>query len=272
MDLVPKDKTTQIGLLLGSALLGILILKNFEKQLPKNITNALVALVIVGTLYLGLVLHNQSQEGFYQGTTESVATESVTTESLSMDDMMPSLPPTLPPSLPPVMPSLPPVMPTPPPVMPTPPPVMPSESTMMPSESTMMPSESTMMPSGSNPEAEPYNPEYSDYASIEGNVPEVPSSECYPKDILSPEELLPKDAQSQFAENTPSSQGALEDQNYLNAGFHIGVNTVGQSLRNANRQIRSEPPNPQVKVSPWLQSTIEPDINRRSLEINSDQV
>jgi len=48
-----------------------------------------------------------------------------------------------------------------------------------------------------------------------------------------------------------------------------GVNTVGQSLQNANRQLRSEPPNPQVKVSPWLQSTIEPDTDRKSLEIGN---
>ena len=27
------------------------------------------------------------------------------------------------------------------------------------------------------------------------------------------------------------------------------------------------PPNPQVKVSPWLQSTIEPDTNRKPMEI-----
>jgi hypothetical protein len=48
---------------------------------------------------------------------------------------------------------------------------------------------------------------------------------------------------------------------------HIGVNTVGQTLRNANRQLRSEPPNPQVKVSPFLQTTIGPDTNRKPLEI-----
>ena len=43
---------------------------------------------------------------------------------------------------------------------------------------------------------------------------------------------------------------------------------VNQSLRNANLNLRSEPPNPQVKVSPWLQTTIEPDLNRRPLESN----
>lgn len=93
-------------------------------------------------------------------------------------------------------------------------------------------------------------------------------SECYPKDVLASADLLPRDANSLWAQVNPSGQGSLADQNFLTAGFHIGINTVGQTLRNANRQLRSEPLNPQVKVSPWLQTTIEPDINRRPLEIS----
>ncbi len=92
-------------------------------------------------------------------------------------------------------------------------------------------------------------------------------SECYPKDVLSSADLLPRDANSLYAQVNPSTQGSLQDQNFLTAGFHIGINTVGQTLRNANRQLRSEPPNPQVKVSPWNQTTIEADINRLPLEI-----
>lgn len=94
-------------------------------------------------------------------------------------------------------------------------------------------------------------------------------NECYPKDTLSPQDLLPQDANSTWAQTVPAGQGSLGDQNFLNAGFHVGINTVGQSLRNANRQLRSEPPNPQMKVSPWLQSTIEPDVNRRAMEIGA---
>jgi len=94
-------------------------------------------------------------------------------------------------------------------------------------------------------------------------------SECFPKDVLSSGDLLPNDANSLWAQVSPSGQGSLADQNFLTSGFHIGINTVGQSLRNANRQLRSEPTNPQVKVSPWMQTTIDPDINRRPLEINS---
>ena len=94
-------------------------------------------------------------------------------------------------------------------------------------------------------------------------------SECYPKDVLSSLELLPGDPNTIWAQVSPSGQGSLADQNFLTSGFHIGINTVGQSLRNANRQLRSEPLCSQQKVSPWLQTTIEPDINRRSLEIGS---
>ena len=108
-----------------------------------------------------------------------------------------------------------------------------------------------------------------DYEDVSGELKsrnQLPN-DCYPKDVISPQELLPKDVESVWAQSVPSGQGSLSDKNFLNAGFHVGVNTVGQSLRNANRQLRSEPANPQVKVSPWLQSTIEPDTNRRPLEI-----
>ena len=94
-------------------------------------------------------------------------------------------------------------------------------------------------------------------------------TECYPKDVLSSGDLLPNDANSKWAQVNPNGQGALGDKNFLNAGYHVGVNTVGQSLRNANRQLRSDPPNPQVKVSPWMQTTIEPDVNRKPMEIGA---
>jgi hypothetical protein len=92
-------------------------------------------------------------------------------------------------------------------------------------------------------------------------------SECYPKDVLSSVDLLPSDANSHYAMVNPNGQGALSDQNFLTAGYHIGINTVGQTLRNANRQLRSDPPCPQVAVSPWNNTTIEYDGNRRPLEI-----
>lgn len=110
------------------------------------------------------------------------------------------------------------------------------------------------------------------YQSLDASASENQHpKDCFPKDQLTPGELLPGDANSRWAQSVPAGQGELGDQNFLTAGHHIGVNTVGQTLRNANRQLRSEPPNPQVKVSPWLQSTIEADTNRKPLEIGGCQ-
>jgi len=91
---------------------------------------------------------------------------------------------------------------------------------------------------------------------------------CYPRDQLTPAELLPKDQNSVWSQQNPMGAGSLKGKNFLSAGALIGINTVGQSMRNANYQLRSEPPNPQVAVSVFNQSTIEPDTNRRALEIS----
>jgi hypothetical protein len=90
---------------------------------------------------------------------------------------------------------------------------------------------------------------------------------CYPRDQLTPGELLPKDPNSVWAQQNPMGTGSLKGKNFLSAGALIGVNTVGQSLRNANYQLRSEPANPQVPVSVFNVSTIEPDTNRRDFEV-----
>jgi hypothetical protein len=93
---------------------------------------------------------------------------------------------------------------------------------------------------------------------------------CFPRDRLTADDLLPKDAaDSKWAQINPSGSGNVSDQNYLTAGYHVGVNTVGQSLRNANLQLRSEIPNPQNAVGPWMISTIEPDLRQNTLEIGS---
>jgi hypothetical protein len=94
-------------------------------------------------------------------------------------------------------------------------------------------------------------------------------SPCQPRDSLSPEELLPQDYSSTWAKCNPTGAGNLDGKNFLDSGWHVGINTVGQTLRNPNLGLRSEPANPMVSVSPWLQSTIEPDTNRRYFEVGS---
>lgn len=93
---------------------------------------------------------------------------------------------------------------------------------------------------------------------------------CFPRDKLTADDLLPKDAaNSKWAEVNPAGQGDVSNVNFLTAGYHIGINTVGQTLRNPNYQLRSEPPNPRSQVSPWNQSTIEFDNARRFFEVGT---
>jgi hypothetical protein len=107
-----------------------------------------------------------------------------------------------------------------------------------------------------------------DYLGMDKNMLEKRKNSKYPKaEQLGADDLLPTDDSSLWAQVNPSGEGSLKDRNFLQSGYHIGINTVGQTLRNANQQLRSEPPNPQVKVSPWLQTTIEPDLGRKPMEI-----
>jgi hypothetical protein len=112
------------------------------------------------------------------------------------------------------------------------------------------------------------NEVYSSANGIQTSMPGAPST-CSTANIQNPSELLPKDKNSQWAQLNPSGKGELANVNLLRAGYHIGIDTIGQSLRNANLQIRSEPPNPQLYVGPWNQSTIEPDFMRPPLEIGA---
>ena len=107
------------------------------------------------------------------------------------------------------------------------------------------------------------------YSLLSGTNEVAPPSTSLNRDKLTATDLLPTDAASKWAQINPSSSGELTDQNFLTAGYHIGINTVGQSMRNANLQLRSEIPNPQVAVSPWLISTIEPDTRPVTFEIGS---
>ena len=84
-----------------------------------------------------------------------------------------------------------------------------------------------------------------------------------------PSELLPKDINSQWAQLNPAGSADFKNVNLLKAGSLIGIDTIGSTLRNANLQERSEPPNPTTSVSPWLNTTIEPDLMRLPLEIGT---
>jgi hypothetical protein len=63
------------------------------------------------------------------------------------------------------------------------------------------------------------------------------------------------------------NQGDILMPDLLQAGYHIGLDTIGQTLRNPNLQLRSDPIITKADVGPWNHSTIEPDYARVPLEL-----
>jgi hypothetical protein len=84
-----------------------------------------------------------------------------------------------------------------------------------------------------------------------------------------PDQLLPKDENSKWGEMNPVSTSvngqALPD--LLNAVSRIGIDTIGQTMKNANLQLRSDPTIQKQSVGPWNNSTYEPDLARVPLEL-----
>lgn len=85
-----------------------------------------------------------------------------------------------------------------------------------------------------------------------------------------PTELLPSDPNSGWGELNPAlNNNGIQTPDLLHAGALVGLDTVGQSLRNGNLQLRSDPIISKTSnVGPWNNSTIEPDLMRAPFEIN----
>ena len=89
------------------------------------------------------------------------------------------------------------------------------------------------------------------------------------QDQIKADDLLPKyDDANAFAKENPVSK-LLKEQNFLISGYHAGVNTVLQSNKIGNLDLRSLPPIPKESVGPWSQSSYEqsPGQLRRGVEI-----
>jgi hypothetical protein len=90
--------------------------------------------------------------------------------------------------------------------------------------------------------------------------------------VENPIDLLPKDNNSQWTALNPVTTGGSNIMpDLLQAGHHIGLDTIGQTLKNANLQLRSDPYITKTEIGPWMQSTIEPDLGRVPLEIGYGQ-
>lgn len=105
-----------------------------------------------------------------------------------------------------------------------------------------------------------------DFLSVSGMDSKKNSqNSCNNQPVMDPKDLLPSNANNEWSSIAPSKD--LANIPFINAGHHIGVNTVGSSLRNPNLQVRSEPVIPKTNTGPWNNTTIEPDTTRKALEI-----
>lgn len=96
------------------------------------------------------------------------------------------------------------------------------------------------------------------------------------KEVPNPSELLPNtsdllpiDDNKGWSSLNPVSQSNPQMPDLLQAGYHIGLDTIGQTMKNANLQLRSDPVIQKGDIGPWNQSTIEPDLMRVPLEVGA---
>jgi hypothetical protein len=92
-------------------------------------------------------------------------------------------------------------------------------------------------------------------------------SDSNARPIANPNDLLIKDENSEWAKLNPNNMGNVLNADLLEAGYHIGLNSIGSTMKNANLQLRSDPIIPKQDVGPWNQSTYEPDFGRVPLEV-----
>lgn len=87
--------------------------------------------------------------------------------------------------------------------------------------------------------------------------------------VSNPSHLLPVDQNSAWSALNPNTMnsGSIIMPDLLQAGYHIGLDTIGQTLRNPNLQLRSDPLISKQDIGPWNNSTIEADYGRVPLEI-----
>lgn len=87
---------------------------------------------------------------------------------------------------------------------------------------------------------------------------------------IQPSDLLPVSGDVKMFDSQFPAENKKD--NFLIAGYNIGINTVSSSLKNANQQLRSDPFIPRKDIGPWNQSTImSSDLtNRKVLEIGTN--
>jgi len=90
-----------------------------------------------------------------------------------------------------------------------------------------------------------------------------PRKELNDDDKFNASALLPQEEkQDWFEDVTPQK---IKNRHLINIYRPIGVNTVITSRKNGSLDLRGNPVNPKTFVSPFLNSSIEPDVNARGI-------
>ena len=86
------------------------------------------------------------------------------------------------------------------------------------------------------------------------------------KELFDVNKMLPQEVEEDWFDVEPLlTTKKIKGTHLIHPKVHMGVNTVGNSLRNGTHDIRGDIPNPKIQVSPWLNSTIEPDTNIKGI-------
>lgn len=90
---------------------------------------------------------------------------------------------------------------------------------------------------------------------------------CNPEDLFNVDKMLPQEVNDDWFDVQPEPV-SVKNRHLINVTKPIGVNTIGTSKKNASHDLRGSYACPKFTVSPWLQSSIEPDHNLRAGLLN----
>lgn len=88
------------------------------------------------------------------------------------------------------------------------------------------------------------------------------------KDLFDVDKMLPQQIEDDWFDIGPlQDTKKIKGSNLINPKHHMGINTIATSSKNMSRDIRGDIVTPKVNISPWMNSSIEPDPTLRGLKL-----
>lgn len=83
---------------------------------------------------------------------------------------------------------------------------------------------------------------------------------CSPDELYDADKYLPQEINKDWFE-VPAEPVSVKNRHLVNVIRPFGIDTIVSSKKGAGQDLRGTIPNPKTVVSPWLNSSIEPDFN-----------